>query len=142
MSEIEMDPLDGLAVETMRGDLVSACIDELKAAPDCWQRMSERDQDECIRRITDRVGSLIERAVRLIASDGREVITAELEQITAKDGIKAVCTLAKHDPNRHALLDSVGKAVLIVVADAQQFMGGELPAPDPEQQPLPVGEAA
>lgn len=130
-----------LAAATMRGELITACIDELKAAPDCWQKMCARQQDETIERISLRVGELIAGAVQIIAADGREVITAELEQITAKDGIKAVCTLAKHDPNRHALLDSVGKAVLIVVADAQQFMGGDVPEPDPDQLSLPVADA-
>jgi hypothetical protein len=125
-----------LTAETMFGDLVSLVIDEIKAAPDVWQKLSEFQQDEVIGRVRQRVEFNVRQAVKLIASEGREVITAELEQITAKDGIKAVCTLAKHDPNRHALLDSVGKAVLIVVADSSQFLNGEMPKPDPQQPDL------
>lgn len=125
-----------LAADTMLGDLVSLVIEEIRAAPDVWQKLNEFQQEEVIERVTRRVGSHVREAVKMIASDGREVITAELEQITAKDGIKAVCTLAKHDPNRHALLDSVGKAVLIVVADPSAFLNGELPKPDPQQGDL------
>lgn len=128
--------ITGLAAETMLGDLTQFLVDEMKAAPDVWQKLSEDSQRDVIERASLRVGDAVRKAVRLIAADSREVITAELEQITTKDGIKAVCTLAKHDPNRHALLDSVGKAVLIVVADASQFLGGALPAPDPNQLPL------
>lgn len=125
-----------MTAETMLGDLVRILVDEFKGAPDVWQKMSEDGRDDLIKRVTSQVGDAVREAVQFIAADGREVITAELEQITAKDGIKAVCTLAKHDPNRHALLDSVGKAVLIVVADANQFLGGEIPAADPNQLPL------
>jgi len=125
-----------LAADTMLGDLVSLMIEEIRAIPDVWQKLSEFQQEEVIERVTRRVGSNVREAVKMIASDGREVITAELEQITAKDGIKAVCTLVKHDPNRHALLDSVGKAVLIVVADPSAFLNGELPKPDPQQADL------
>ena len=127
-----------MTAATMLGDLTSLIIEEIKAAPDVWPKLSEDKQDDMIKRVNARVGEAIREAVRMIASDSREVITAELEQITAKDGIKAVVTLAKHDPNRHALLDSVGKAVLIVVADAQQFMGGDSPEADPNQRDLPV----
>lgn len=131
-----------MTADTMLGDLVSAVIDEIKAAPDAWQKLQEIRQDEVITRVTDRCTALVRHAVQLIAADGREVITADLEQITAKDGIKAVLTLAKHDPSRHTLLDSVGKKVLIVVADDTQFMGGELPQPDPDQTELPVADNA
>lgn len=136
MTEESQDQTIELATETMLGDLTSFLIDELKAAPDVWQKLSEDQQDDVIERATSRVGDAVSAAVRMIAADSREVVTAELEQITAKDGIKAVCTLAKHDKNRHALLDSVGKAVLIVVADSNQFMGGDIPKAEPNQLPL------
>ena len=134
--ETETAALEEVAADTMRGDLVSALIDELKAAPDCWQKMSQHQQDATIDRITHRVDRNVATVVRIIAADGRKVITSTLEQITAKDGIKAVCVLGKHDPNRHELLDSVGKAVLIVVADADQYKGGELPRGESDQPEL------
>lgn len=130
------DQVAEIAELTMRGDLVSALIDELKAAPDCWQKMSQQQQDDTIWRITQRVDRNVAEAVRIIAADGRKVITSTLEQITAKDGIKAVCVLGKHDPNRHELLDSVGKAVLIVVADTEQYKGGDIPKGDADQPEL------
>lgn len=125
-----------IAAETMRGDLVSMLIDELKAAPDCWQKLSQAQQDDVIWRATRRVESSVRAAVNIIAADGRKVITSTLEQITAKDGIKAVCVLGKHDPNRHELLDSVGKAVLIVVADCDEYSGGEIPKGESDQRAL------
>lgn len=130
------DAILELAAETMRGDLVSALIDELKAAPDCWPKLSQRQQEDVIRRITERCEHLVDQVVNIIAADGRQVITSTLEQITAKDGIKAVCVLGRHDPNRHELLDAVGKAVLIVVADSEAYQGGELPKGEADQREL------
>ncbi|MDQ3039840.1 MAG: hypothetical protein M3Q51_04475 [Pseudomonadota bacterium] len=130
-----------MIAETMLGELVSTCMDEIRHAPDIWQKLGEQTQDDVIKRVTSRCGDAIRQAVYLIAAEGRDVITADLEQITAKDGIKAVCVLSKNDPNRHQLLDAVGKPVLIVVASSQEFMGGEIPAPEPDQQGLPIADA-
>jgi hypothetical protein len=131
---------NAVAAATLLGTLVTVCIDEIKAARDVWPKLSEDDQCHIIKRVTSQVGDAVRDAVRVIASEGRDVIAAELEQITAKDGIKAVCTLVKHDPNRHALLDAVGRTVLLVVAGADPFMGGDIPKADPDQQELPIAD--
>jgi hypothetical protein len=130
-----------MSAQTMLGDLVGLVIDELKAAPDVWQKLSERKQDEVIDRVRRRCEDAIQQAVHFIYSEGRTVITADLEQLTAKDGIKAVLTLNRHDENRHELLDSVGKPVLVIVGDARVFGGGALPKPDPMQPQLPIADA-
>lgn len=127
-----------LTAETLRGELAKFVIDELKAAPDVWQKLNQHQQDDVIERVVTRCASSIKQAVHLIAADGREVITADLEQINAKDEIKAVLKLPKYDQNRHALLDAVGKPVLIVVAGSSQFMGGETPKSEPDQRELVV----
>lgn len=125
-----------LASDTMKGDLITALVDELKAAPNVWPKLSQQQQDEVIFRFERRVGAAIREAVRMIASDNRPSIEATLEQITAKDGIKAVITLSKNHSQRHDLLDAVGQAVLIVVADAEPYSGGDRPKPEPDQRQL------
>lgn len=128
-----------LASDTMKGDLITALVDELKAAPNVWAKLSQVQQDEVIFRFERRVGAAIREAVRMIASDNRPSIEATLEQITAKDGIKAVITLSKNHSQRHDLLDAVGQAVLIVVADAEPYSGGDKPKAEPDQKPLLAG---
>lgn len=123
--------------DTMLGTLTTVIVDEIKALPDVWAKLSEFKQDDVIKRVTSQVGDAVKRAVHLIATDGREVITANLEQITAKDGIKATLVLARHDENRHALLDAVGKPVLIVVAGSDGYMGGKIPKAERDQRALP-----
>lgn len=127
-----------VAEATMRGDLIDALLTEFKAAKDVWPKLSQSDQDVIIARLDNRVCYAIAQAVRTIAAKGRPTVRATIDQLTAKDGIKAVLSLSKADPQRHALLDAVGQQVVIVVADAEGFMGGDLPAGEPDQRDLPM----
>ncbi len=132
-------PAVELASETLLGDLMSLVIEELKAAPDVWQKLSESKQDAVIGRVHQRVREAVRQAVELIAANGRTAIPANLEQVTVKDTYKAVLTLSKTDPNRHELVDATGRAVVIVIADAEEFSGGAGEVkPDPDQPDLPV----
>lgn len=124
MSDYNESPSIELARETMQGDLMALVIDELKAAPDVWQRMSESKQDDVIARVQQRVGEAVRQAIELIATNGRTAIPATLEQVTVKDSIKGVVTVAKNESSRHDLTDAVGRAVILVVADLEEFSGG------------------
>jgi hypothetical protein len=128
-----------IATETMLGDLMKVCADELKAAKDVWQKLPQWDQDMAIERIERRCKHAVEQAVRIIASEARATILATLESVTAKDQIKAVLTLSKGDPQRHGLLDACGQPVLIVLASTEQFEGGkDAVKSDPDQPTLPL----
>lgn len=129
-----------LAAETLKGDIRDWLLDRVKHIPKPWQAMSEQEQRDMIYSVEEAAVDLIRRAVRIIAAEGRMAITAQLEQVTVKDGIKAVVTLSKHDPFRHELVDAQGKDVLIVVADASSHMGQQDEArPDNLREPgLPL----
>lgn len=106
------------------GDLLKALVQEIRLLPDPWVKMSKSKQDDVIDRLRIRVEDSVRMAVHLIASEGRATADATLEQVTFKNGIKAVFNLSKSCPARHDLADSEGKLCLIVVADAGQHMGG------------------
>lgn len=126
---------------TMVGDLMSLVTDELKAAPDVWQKLGESEQGECIDRIRRRIDTAVEECVRLIATEGFARIRATVESVAVKDGIKATLTLSRHDGSRHELIDAQGTTVYIVLADAEQFGGGRYDIqPDPDQGALTLNE--
>lgn len=114
----------GVAAETMLGDLMTLVLDELKAAPDVWQKLGENEQDDVIDRVRRRCEDAVEDCVRIIATQGFARIRAKVDTITVKDGIKATLTLSQHDPERYELIDAQGSSVFIVVADVEQFSGG------------------
>lgn len=112
-----------MTANTIGVDLLQALVQEIKLLPDVWPKLAKHKQDDIIERLRKRVISSVQMATHLIASDGRVTVVAELEQITVKDGIKAVLSMSKNDPNRHGLIDCQGKTVLIALADAEAHMG-------------------
>lgn len=139
MTNYQQIPAVELASETMVGDLMSLVIEELKAAPDVWQKLSEHKQDAVIGRVHQRVLDAVRQAVELIATNCHTAIPATLEHVTVKDAVKAVITVSRTDPGRHDLADAVGRAVMIVVADPTEFAGGAGDVkPDKDQPDLPI----
>jgi len=131
-----------VASETMAGDLLAAMVDELKTLPDVWQKLPMHKQDEVIWRLRHRVTGAVRQAVRIIASEDRPTLVASVEKVEFKDGVKATLVMSKGNPARHDLADAQGSEVLVVVASAEQHMGGtEGVQPDPDQHDL-IDEAA
>lgn len=126
-----------LDTENLMGDVRDALLDRIKTIPHSWKIMKQEEQADMIDGCERIARNLVTEAVRMIAANGRTVIPALLEQCTIKDGVKAVLTMSQHDPHRHELTDAVGKPVLVVVADASQYMGGgDQPKPEPDQSDI------
>lgn len=113
-----------MTVDTVGQDLLQALVTEIKLLPDLWIKLPKKKQDDIIDRLRSRVAHTVSMAVHLIASDNRTTVAAELDQITAKDGIKAVFKVSQGDVGRYDLLDSVGHRCLIVIADAESALVG------------------
>jgi|GEM_PF-534285 hypothetical protein len=129
-----------MTASTIGVDLLQALVLEVKLLPDVWPKLSKAKQDDVIERLRKRVVTCVQSAVHLIASDGRTTIVAELEQVTVKDGIKAVLTMSKSDPNRHGLIDAQGKTVLVAIADAEDHMGDVAAVRgEPDQRAMDLG---
>lgn len=140
MTDIHDDTL-ALARETMTGDLRDCILDFLKhdKNPLPWNMQTEEQQRDAIAKVTSACTHAVEKAVAIIAADGRQVIAATLDQVTVKDEIKAVCKVSKSDALRHDLMDATGYSVLLVVSDASAFKGERKAAlPDPDQPDIPI----
>lgn len=122
MSETQ-DPRT-MTADTIGKDILSAIVTELKLLPKPWPKLSESKQNDIIDRLRSRVESNVRMAVHLIASQGRTVVAGDLDQITIKDGVKAVVKFSSAAPNLHELYDAASKAVLVVVANAADHTSG------------------
>ncbi|HRI77385.1 MAG TPA: hypothetical protein PLX33_10410 [Alphaproteobacteria bacterium] len=133
---------DEIAKETMTGDLRDVVLDIVRTLPKPWQQLTENEQRSLADDINARCERAVSRCVRTIAADGRKVIAGTLEQVTIKDGIKAVVKMNKHDEQRHSVFDSQGLAVLMVVSDAAEYTGERAP-PDiqADQSHLALGDS-
>ena len=123
MTDQTNDPR-AMTADTIGKDLLSAIVTELKLLPKPWPKLSESKQNDIIDRLRARVESNVAMAVHIIASQGRTVVAGDLDQITIKDGVKAVVKFGANAANLHELYDVAGKAVLVVVANAADHTGG------------------
>ena len=113
-----------MTAETVGKDILQALVMELKLLPKPWPEIPQKKQDDIIDRLRSRVDSNIKMAVHLLAAEGRTVVAGDLDQITIKDGVKAVVKFGSGAANLHELYDVAGKAVLLVVAHAGSHLGG------------------
>ncbi len=113
-------------VSTLGKDLMGLVLQEIKAIPDVWQKLSEAKQNDVIDRIRDNVEFSVGKAVGLIASQGCWRVLGELEKVTLADKNQAVVLLSKSNDSEALieLLMSVKEPVMIVLSSPQQFIGG------------------
>lgn len=131
--EIELSGPRQIARDTLMGDLMHSILDEVKAIPDVWQKLPQYKQDQVLARVEGRSRTIIGRIVEIIAADARPSIPASVESVTVKDGIKAVLAVSRSSAQRHDLVDAQGSSVLIVIADAEPYTGGDKPKSQKDQ---------
>lgn len=128
-----------LSRETMTGDLRDCLLDFLKHEknPLPWNMQTEEQQRNAIEKVTKAVDTAVAKAVSIIAADGRTVIKGNLIKIQIKDGIQLQVNTSKQDPLRHALIDSQGEEILLVLAGHAAYTGERKAAkPEPNQRKL------
>lgn len=113
-----------MTTETVGRDLLQALVQEIKLLPDVWVKISKSKQDDVIDRLRNRVETNIKMAVHLLAAEGRTVVAGDLDQITIKDGVKAVVKFSSVAANLHELYEASGMAILVVVANPKENMVG------------------
>ena len=121
---MENQDIRNMTADTIGKDLLGALLAELRLLPKPWEQLAQAKQDDVIDRLRKRVETNVKMAVHLLAADGRTVVAGALEQITIKDGVKAVVKFGAGAPNLHDLFDVAGKEVLVVVANAADYTGG------------------
>ena len=124
MSNPEAQEVLQMTAQTIGRDILQALVQEVKLLPDVWPKLSEVKQNDVIDRLRKRVDHNVKMAVHLIASDGRTVVVGDLDQITIKDGVKAVVKFSSTAANLHELYEAGGKSVLVVVAAPDAHTGG------------------
>lgn len=112
---------ESFTAKTLKTELMQITLDELKNAQDVWPKLSEADQDELLQRLDKRVADSTRKTIELFATSGIARVKATMEQITIKDGIKAVLSLSRFDAQRHEIVDAQGQTVYIVLANPEQF---------------------
>ena len=120
----DVKKLLSMTSESVGRDLLQALLQEINLLPDLWVKLSKKKQDDVIERMRDRIETNVKMAVHQIASNGRTVVSGDIDQITIKDGVKCVVKFGLNAANLHELYEAQGQAVLVVVANPDQHTGG------------------
>ena len=113
-----------MTADTIGKDLLSGLVTELKLLPKPWPELSKAKQDDIIDRLQARVERNVGMAVHLLAAEGRVFVAGDLDQITIKDGVKAVVKFGSNAANLNELYEHSGKMVLVVVANPADHTSG------------------
>lgn len=123
------------APETLVADLAAWVAGELAALPAPWQTLGEDARRETLQRLRVRAFFVAQRLCDIAAGcvDVSHVV-AVLESVTVKQGTKATLTVRG---SSHALVDSVGSVVRVLVTpDAADIFGHDPAERREEQRPL------
>lgn len=126
-----------IAAETLRGDVRDAMLSRIHNLQRPWKAMTEDQQAEVAAAMDQCARDLVTKATQLIAANGRKTITATVDSITVKDGIKVVAKVPMTEESLLSLGLAQGHAILIVAAASENYDGERGPAhTDPDQQSL------
>lgn len=120
----EVTKLLSMTSDSVGRDILQALVQEMKLLPDLWVKLSKKKQDDVIDRLRERVRANVQMAVHSLAAAGRTVVAGDLDQITIKDGVKAVVKFGPNAANLHELYEASGQAVLVIVASPEDHTGG------------------
>ena len=129
---------EGLAVsrEFLLGDLIKSVTRRFKTLAVPFGSLAEREQQVLLSSVADDARTAIKEAIRIINSDNRTHFMAEVEQVTFKDGVKAVLKMM-NTPESHELADKAGGIVMVVIADSDAYMElGDACQGEADQRPL------
>ncbi|MCD0493834.1 H-NS histone family protein [Chromobacterium violaceum] len=126
--------------DTIGKDLLGALVSEIKLLPDVWQKLPQAKQDDVIDRLRKRVESNVKMAIHLLSSEGRVTVPAHLEQFVSKDGVKVQFKVNQNAAGIVDLMRATGKTCLLVVANADENLGGmDDIQGEPDQRAMDLG---
>lgn len=124
-----------LSAKTLTGDVRDFLVDRLRHFPKPWGQMTESEQTAQIEAAVSAAKSLVKKAVKIIASEGRQTVPAKLEKITLKDGCKIELSAANGWISE--LAGALNNDVLIVTNWADEYTGERAPCKaDPDEPEL------
>lgn len=120
MEEVKAVDVKDMAAEDMGKKLLESLIGVVQSIKRPWDEMTQSEQDDAIGKMRFAVKVATTQAVRLIGSNGATHVVGTLDQITIKDGVKAVVQIGKNAENLPDLFEAQGGEVMIVCGGGGQ----------------------
>lgn len=133
-TSFQADDLPNLDASTLFGDIKAAILDGFRNTPKPWAEMRDEEKGDLSDSCGKVAAHLIREAMRVIAGNRFPVIPGKLVKVQVKDAMQLQVDISRHDRQRLTVLDTVGKPVLLVVAEPDMFMGEKDPPPDDKSE--------
>jgi predicted Fe-S protein YdhL (DUF1289 family) len=125
--EIEPDPVgwgtEEHAAAFMMGDLIKACKRRFTELAVPWSKLEQSEQERVLQNLHDDLCGAVKTAAKIIAANARITFRAEVESVQFKgpSDVKAQLKLV-NTPETHALADTAGGFVTIVIEDLDELL--------------------
>lgn len=115
-----------IASASMGKDLLAFLVQEFKAMPKPWQQLSESEQNDVLDRARYMVETIVHDAIEIVTAGEWVSVLADVENIAIKDHVKVTLKIARSnsEESMHELYNSRNQACRIVLASAEQYIGG------------------
>lgn len=140
--EVKAVDVKDMAAEEMGKKLLESLIGVVQSIKRPWNEMTQSEQDDAIGKMRFAVKVATTQAVRLIGSNGATHVVGTLDQITIKDGVKAVVQIGKNAENLTELFEAQGGEVMIVCSRQDYLNGINEVKGEPDQGSFEMEEPA
>jgi len=135
----------GFKLESLTGPMGSVIVklirEQLMQQRTLWAVTPKQQQEEILDYCAEEVDKVVIACARKIVAAGCPSVTATLQQITVKDGVKATLLFDRADEALDALTHRVGQNLVLVLVDpADHASRIEDLQGDEDQNPLPLGQ--
>lgn len=140
MSEEAEIPARKVASEHLMGEIRDALLMQVRSMETPWSKLSEDEQADRIKIVSRTAEWAVRQMAHTIAKQGFEYVPAILKDFTVKAGaVKGKFEALVSERNVIRLADHQDKAAIIVLVDADQYLGAATEAkPDPQEPELPI----
>lgn len=131
-----------MALKTLRGDVRDALLEIFKHRPKPWSACSEMEQRDIAGALDDVAERLVNKTARVIAAEGNDAVSATLESVTMKDGLKITAKAVFSIDAVDMLAGAQGGEILIVNSNSRRMMHQRAPVKIDKDQPDLIGGEA
>lgn len=120
---VDQETID-IAEDQLAGSILKLCVgvqDQIRLP---WGSLPEEEQQRQIDVMAEKVRLYVREACNIIASERKTTLRMEVEQVTFKDGVKAVLTAAKSSMGVFDLAIAEGGTVTVLLNDYDKFTQG------------------
>lgn len=116
--------------------ILEICANVLKRMRKPWAELHEHEQRMMLEDLDHAIGHVVVAMIEEVATQEFPAISAALESVAVKDGLKVTLAIPASHPHKHELIDRVKQPVVVVLIDPARWTAGPRPKPEPDQPDL------